>query len=68
MDLQPLLERFSEQQVAAFMLVLARLSPLFLLAPLFSSRSLPARAKGVLAVGLAANAPRSPVRRPRPRR
>ncbi len=52
MDLQPLLERFSEQQVAAFMLVLARISPLFLLAPLFSSRSLPARAKSVMAVGL----------------
>jgi flagellar biosynthetic protein FliR len=52
MDLQPLLERFSEQQVAAFMLVLARISPLFLLAPLFSSRSLPARAKSIMAVGL----------------
>ena len=53
MDLQPLLERFSEQQVAAFMLVLARISPLFLLAPLFSSKSLPPRAKSVMAVGLA---------------
>jgi flagellar biosynthesis protein FliR len=52
MDLQPLIERFSEQQVAAFMLVLARISPLFLLAPLFSSRSVPARAKSVAAIGL----------------
>jgi len=53
MDLAPLAERFGEHQVAAFMLVLARLSPLFLLAPLFSSRSIPARAKSVAAVGLA---------------
>ncbi len=53
MDLAPLVERFSEQQVVAFMLVLARISPLFALAPLFSSRSLPARAKGIAAVGLA---------------
>ncbi len=52
MDLAPLLERFSAEQVSAFMLVLARVSPLFLLAPLFSSRSLPARAKSVAAVGL----------------
>ena len=52
MDLAPLIERFSERQVAAFMLVLARVSPLFLLAPLFSSRSLPGRAKGIVAVGL----------------
>jgi len=52
MDLTPLLERFSEEQVAAFFLVLARVSPLFLLAPLFSSRTLPARAKGIVAIGL----------------
>lgn len=52
MDLTPLLERFGEEQVAAFFLVLARVSPLFLLAPLFSSRTLPARAKGIVAIGL----------------
>ena len=42
-----------EQQVAAFLLVLARVSPLFLLAPLFSSRNIPARARGTVAVSLA---------------
>ncbi len=35
------------------MLVLARVSPLFILAPLFSSKLLPARARGIVAVGLA---------------
>jgi flagellar biosynthesis protein FliR len=52
MDLNELLARFSEQQVAAFMLVLGRVSPLFLLAPLFSSKQVPARARGVLAIAL----------------
>ena len=42
MDVNELLARFSEQQVAAFFLVLARVSPLFLLAPLFSSKQVPA--------------------------
>jgi flagellar biosynthesis protein FliR len=53
MDAERILAQFSEQQVAAFMLVLARVSPLFLLAPLFSSRMVPARARGVIAVALA---------------
>jgi flagellar biosynthetic protein FliR len=53
MDVQRILEQFSEQQVAGFMLVLARVSPLFLLAPLFSSRMLPGRARAVIAVALA---------------
>ena len=48
-----LLAQFGEQQVASFFLVLARVSPLFLLAPLFSSKLLPARARGIVAVGLA---------------
>src|ERR1700744_2281707 len=52
MNLNALLAQFSEQQVAAFMLVLGRVSPLFLLAPLFSSQQVPARAKGVLAIAL----------------
>jgi flagellar biosynthetic protein FliR len=52
MDLHELLARFSEQQVAAFMLVLGRVSPLFLLAPLFSSKQVPARARGILAIAL----------------
>ena len=50
---EDLLAHFSEQQTAGFMLVLARISPLFLLAPLFSSKMLPARARGIVAVGLA---------------
>jgi flagellar biosynthetic protein FliR len=48
-----LLRQLGEQQAAAFMLVLARVSPLFLLAPLFSARQVPARARGVVAVALA---------------
>jgi flagellar biosynthesis protein FliR len=48
-----LLARFSEQDVAAFFLVLTRISPLFLLAPLFSSKMVPLRAKSVIAVALA---------------
>jgi flagellar biosynthesis protein FliR len=48
-----LLEQFSQQQLAGFFLVLARISPLFLLAPLFSSKQVPGRVRTVLAVGLA---------------
>ena len=47
-----LLRQFGENQVAGFLLVLGRIGPLFALAPLFSSRSIPARAKGLCAVGL----------------
>ncbi len=47
-----LLQQVSEQQLAGFILVLARVSPLFLLAPIFSSRMLPARARGVVAVAI----------------
>jgi flagellar biosynthetic protein FliR len=47
-----LLAQFSEQQVAAFFLVLARISPLFIFAPLFSSKMIPARARAVIAVAL----------------
>jgi flagellar biosynthetic protein FliR len=50
---EEILAQFSEQQVAGFILVLARISPLFILAPLFSSQMLPARARGIVAVGLA---------------
>jgi flagellar biosynthetic protein FliR len=46
------LARFSEQQVAAFFLVLARITPLFIVAPLFSSRMIPRRVKGIIAVAL----------------
>lgn len=48
-----LLQQFGENQVAGFMLVLARISPLFVVAPLFSSRMIPARVRGIAAVGLA---------------
>lgn len=50
---QELLQRFSEQQLAGFFLVLSRLTPLFILAPLFSSKLVPARVRGVIAVALA---------------
>jgi flagellar biosynthetic protein FliR len=48
-----LLRQVSEQQVAGFMLVIARIAPLFLVAPLFSSKIIPGRVKGIAAVGLA---------------
>jgi flagellar biosynthetic protein FliR len=48
-----LVTRFGEQQVLGFALVLARVSPLFLLAPLFSSRTLPPRARTFVALALA---------------
>jgi flagellar biosynthesis protein FliR len=40
-------------KVTGFFLVLARISPLFVLAPLFSSTMMPAKVKTVVAVGLA---------------
>ena len=53
MDLGQVLAQYGEEQVATFFLVLARVSPLFLLAPLFSSKSVPRRVRGIVAVGLA---------------
>jgi flagellar biosynthesis protein FliR len=53
MTVNELMARFGEQHVAAFFLVLARIGPLFLLAPLFSSKLLPARVRGIVAVALA---------------
>jgi flagellar biosynthetic protein FliR len=53
MSANALLRQLSEEQVAGFMLVIARIAPLFLVAPLFSSKMIPARVKGVAAVGLA---------------
>jgi flagellar biosynthesis protein FliR len=50
---EDILAHFSEEQTASFILVLARISPLFILAPLFSSKMLPARARSIVAVGLA---------------
>jgi flagellar biosynthetic protein FliR len=48
-----LLRHVSENQTAGFILVLARVSPLFLLAPIFSSRMVPTRARAVAAVAIA---------------
>ena len=52
MNADALLAHFTEQQVAAFFLVIARVSPLFILAPLFSSKSLPARARTIVALAI----------------
>jgi flagellar biosynthetic protein FliR len=52
-DANEILAQFSEQQVAGFLLVLGRISPLFLLAPLFSNKLIPARARLIVAVALA---------------
>jgi flagellar biosynthesis protein FliR len=48
-----LLRQVGEQHVIAFFLVLARVGPLFVVAPLFSSKMIPMRARGVAAVALA---------------
>lgn len=48
-----LLERFSEQQTLGFFLVLGRVGPLFVFAPMFASKMIPARARGVCALALA---------------
>jgi flagellar biosynthesis protein FliR len=47
-----LLQDIGQQQLAGFILVLARVGPLFLLAPVFSSKLIPARARGVAAVAI----------------
>jgi flagellar biosynthetic protein FliR len=51
--LNALLQQFGEHQLVAFVLVLARVAPLFVLAPLFSSRLVPTRVRGIIAVALA---------------
>lgn len=48
-----LLEQFTEQHLVAFILTLGRIAPLFVIAPLFSSRMVPARARGIVAVAIA---------------
>jgi flagellar biosynthetic protein FliR len=53
MTVADLMDRFGDQHVAAFILVLARVGPLFVLAPLFSSKLIPARVRGIVAVALA---------------
>jgi flagellar biosynthesis protein FliR len=53
MTANELIARFGEQHVAAFVLVLARVGPLFVLAPLFSSKLVSVRVRGIVAVALA---------------
>jgi flagellar biosynthetic protein FliR len=48
-----LLSTVGPSQLVGFALVLARLAPLFLFAPLFSSKMMPMRARGIVAVALA---------------
>jgi len=47
-----LLSELAGNQLSGFILVLARVTPLFVLAPLFSSQLIPARVKGLIAVGI----------------
>jgi len=47
-----LLSKLAAGQLAGFILVLARVTPLFVLAPLFSSAMIPARVRTVIAVGI----------------
>ena len=48
-----LLSTLGPNQMVGFILVLARLTPLFLFAPLFSSKMVPVRVRGIVAVALA---------------
>lgn len=48
-----LLTTLGPSQLVGFLLVLARLTPLFVFAPLFSSRMIPLRVRGIIAVALA---------------
>lgn len=50
---QDLLATFGEQTVVAFILVLARVSPLFIFAPFFSSKLASVRVRGIVAVAIA---------------
>ncbi|HEX4009205.1 MAG TPA: flagellar biosynthetic protein FliR [Solirubrobacteraceae bacterium] len=52
-SLSTLVNAIGGAKVTGFFLVLARISPLFVLAPLFSSKMMPAKVKTVVAVGLA---------------
>ncbi len=47
-----LLAQLAGNQLAGFILVLARVTPLFFLAPLFSSQMIPPRVRGLVAVGI----------------
>jgi flagellar biosynthesis protein FliR len=47
-----LLSKLAGNELVGFMLVLARVTPLFVIAPLFSSSLIPARVRGIIAVGI----------------
>jgi flagellar biosynthetic protein FliR len=47
-----LLTELAGNQLSGFILVLARVTPLFILAPLFSSQMIPPRVRGIIAVGI----------------
>lgn len=47
-----LLAQLAGGELAGFILVLARVAPLFVVAPLFSSKMLPAQVRGIIAVGI----------------
>jgi flagellar biosynthetic protein FliR len=47
-----LLGELAGNELAGFILVLARVTPLFFLAPLFSSHMIPPRVRGIVAVGI----------------
>lgn len=47
-----LLSELAGNQLAGFILVLARVTPLFFIAPLFSSSLIPPRVRGIIAVGI----------------
>ncbi len=47
-----IINRLAGNELVGFILVLARVTPLFLLAPPFSSPQIPPRARGILAVGI----------------
>jgi len=47
-----LLGKLAGNELAGFILVLARVTPLFVIAPLFSSAMIPPRVRSVIAVGI----------------
>jgi flagellar biosynthetic protein FliR len=47
-----LLSKLAANELAGFILVLARVTPLFFIAPLFSSTMIPPRVRGIIAVGI----------------
>jgi flagellar biosynthetic protein FliR len=47
-----LLSKLATGELAGFILVLARVTPLFFIAPLFSSAMIPPRVRGIIAVGI----------------